>query len=267
MLIFPEINPIAFQMGPLSVHWYGLMYLFAFGATYGLLALRLKYSKFPARFTMDQLSDILFYAAVGTIIGGRLGYVLFYTFPDFLNNPWFLFQIWKGGMSFHGGLMGVIGALSIYAHKIKKSLFDITDLIAPAVPMGLAFGRLGNFINGELWGRVTDVPWGMVFPNAGFCRDILRNYMNYFWKVLSCLFSYGLFRASPDRVLRYRVCFYCAMVYSVLWLSFSRTRQSNWVHCIWLVDEGTIVIVTDVFIGNLHHDFCLPRIKKPCNNI
>ena len=167
MLIYPQIDPVAFQIGPLSVHWYGLTYLFAFAACWGVLAWRIKHSPFPRGFTTDQLSDIVFYAALGTIIGGRLGYVLFYIWPDFVANPWLLFQVWKGGMSFHGGVLGVFIALWIYARKINKSVFDITDFIVPAVPLGLGAGRLGNFINGELWGRVTDVPWGMVFPHAG----------------------------------------------------------------------------------------------------
>lgn len=167
MLTYPEINPVAFHLGPLSVNWYGLSYLFAFTACWGLLAWRIKYSSFPRGFTMEQLSDILFYSALGTIIGGRLGYMLFYVWSDFVANPWLLFQVWKGGMSFHGGLMGVFFALCLYAYKINKSVFDITDFILPAVPIGLGAGRIGNFINGELWGRVTEVPWAMVFPNAG----------------------------------------------------------------------------------------------------
>ncbi len=164
MLTYPQIDPVAFHLGPLSVHWYGLSYLFAFIACWAVLALRIKYSSFPRGFTKEQLSDIVFYAALGVILGGRLGYVFFYIWPSFVENPWVLFQVWKGGMSFHGGLLGVFIALWFYARKIHKSIFDITDFIAPAVPLGLAAGRLGNFMNGELWGRVTDVPWAMVFP-------------------------------------------------------------------------------------------------------
>lgn len=167
MLTYPHIDPVAFHLGPLSVNWYGLSYLLAFTACWGVLTLRIKYSSFPRGFTSDQLSDIVFYSALGTIIGGRLGYMFFYAWPDFVADPWLLFQVWKGGMSFHGGLLGVFVALWFYAKKINKSVFDITDFIAPAVPLGLGAGRVGNFINGELWGRVTDVPWGMVFPNAG----------------------------------------------------------------------------------------------------
>lgn len=167
MLTYPQIDPVAFHLGPLSVNWYGLSYLFAFTVCWAVLTSRIKHSSFPRGFTTEQLSDIVFYSALGTIIGGRLGYVLFYIWPDFLANPWILFQVWKGGMSFHGGLLGVFVALWFYAKKIHKSVFDITDFIVPAVPLGLGAGRIGNFINGELWGRVTDVSWGMIFPNAG----------------------------------------------------------------------------------------------------
>lgn len=167
MLTYPDINPVAFHVGPLAVHWYGLSYLAAFTVCWGVLAARIKYSPVPRGFTAEQLSDIVFYSALGTIIGGRLGYMLFYAWSDFVANPWLIFQVWKGGMSFHGGLLGVLFALWLYALKINKSVFDMTDFIAPAVPLGLGAGRIGNFINGELWGRVTDVPWAMVFPNAG----------------------------------------------------------------------------------------------------
>lgn len=165
MLKYPEIDPVAFHLGPLPVHWYGLMYLLAFLGGWGLLSWRIRHS--PRGFTQAQLSDILFYAALGVIIGGRLGYVFFYDWSYFIAHPLFVFQTWKGGMSFHGGLIGVIIAVWIYAATIKKSLVDLTDFIAPAVPFGLGVGRIGNFINGELWGRVTDLPWGIVFPNAG----------------------------------------------------------------------------------------------------
>lgn len=162
--MYPTIDPIAFHIGSWPVHWYGLMYLVGFLGGWGLLSLRLHFS--PRGFTQEQLSDLTFYAALGAIIGGRLGYMLFYDWQGFLAHPLLLFQTWKGGMSFHGGLLGVLVAMCIYARKIKKPILALTDLLAPAVPLGLGAGRLGNFINGELWGRVTDVPWAMVFPQA-----------------------------------------------------------------------------------------------------
>ena len=167
MLPYPNIDPIAFHIGPLAVHWYGISYLVGFAGCYFALAMRIKYSPFPRGFTTEQVSDIIFYSALGTIIGGRVGYMLFYVWADFIANPLLFFEVWKGGMSFHGGLIGVFVALFLYAKKNHHSVFDITDFIAPAVPIGLGAGRLGNFINGELWGRTTEVPWAMVFPNAG----------------------------------------------------------------------------------------------------
>lgn len=166
MLSYPLIDPVAFHLGPLAVHWYGLMYLVGLGGAWAVLAWRIKKSSFPRCLTLEQLSDVIFWAAMGIIIGGRLGYMVFYDFDNLLSHPARIFEIWKGGMAFHGGLLGVIIAIWIYALKTHKHFADITDFIAPAVPIGLAAGRIGNFINGELWGRVTDVPWAMIFPDA-----------------------------------------------------------------------------------------------------
>jgi phosphatidylglycerol:prolipoprotein diacylglycerol transferase len=165
-MIYHEMNPVAFHIGPFSIFWYGLMYLFSFIACWGMLALRITRSRFARGFTLEQLSDIIFYAALGVIIGGRLGYMFFYAWPTLIAHPLSLFMVWQGGMSFHGGLIGVILALGLYAYRINKSVIDITDFVAPVVPIGLAAGRIGNFINGELWGRVTNAPWAMVFPNG-----------------------------------------------------------------------------------------------------
>jgi len=166
MLTYPNINPVAFHIGSWPVYWYGMMYLVGFLAGWGLLRLRLHFS--TRGFTAEQLSDTVFFTAMGAILGGRLGYMLFYDWSDFISDPLLLLQTWKGGMSFHGGLLGVLVALFICAHKLKKPVLALTDLIAPAVPIGLGAGRIGNFINGELWGRVTDVPWAMIFPGADF---------------------------------------------------------------------------------------------------
>jgi len=165
VLTYPNINPIAFSLGPLPVHWYGLMYLIGFLAGWALLVMRVKHSS--RGFHPEQISDLLFYVALGVILGGRLGYMFFYQWDETLEHPLHIFMIWQGGMSFHGGLLGVIIAMLLYARKIGKSLGDLTDLIAPVVPIGLGAGRIGNFINGELWGRVTTMPWGMVFPTGG----------------------------------------------------------------------------------------------------
>ncbi|MGE3920544.1 MAG: prolipoprotein diacylglyceryl transferase [Gammaproteobacteria bacterium] len=165
MISYPHFNPIALQIGFLKIHWYGLMYVLAFVLAWCLALYRAKRSR--EEWNKKQIEDLLFYCALGVVIGGRLGYVFFYDFSGFLIDQWIVFKIWQGGMSFHGGLLGVALALWLFANKYKKSYFDVTDFVVPLVPLGLGAGRIGNFINGELWGRVTNVPWGMVFPNAG----------------------------------------------------------------------------------------------------
>jgi len=163
LLSYPEIDPVAISLGPLQVHWYGLMYLVGFSAAWWLGQQRAKQDNAPLK--PEQVSDLIFYGALGVVIGGRAGYVLFYNFDKFLQDPLWLFAVWEGGMSFHGGLLGVIVALTLYARKLGIHFFAMMDFVAPLVPVGLGAGRLGNFIGGELWGRVSDVPWAMVFPS------------------------------------------------------------------------------------------------------
>lgn len=165
MLKYPIIDPVAFHIGPWPVHWYGLMYLIGFIG--GWLLLSERHHLYPRGFSQEQIADTVFFAALGAILGGRIGYILFYDWHVIVSDPWMIFKIWTGGMSFHGGLIGVFVALLICAKLMKKPVLALTDMIAPAVPIGLAAGRIGNFINGELWGRVTDVPWAMIFPNGG----------------------------------------------------------------------------------------------------
>jgi phosphatidylglycerol:prolipoprotein diacylglycerol transferase len=162
-MTYPQIDPVAISLGPLDIHWYGLMYLLAFV----LVWLLGRYRAARYDWQHSQLEDLLFYGALGVIIGGRLGYALFYDLPANLDNPLNLLKIWQGGMSFHGGLLGVLAAFWYFSRKTGKTFFEISDFIAPLVPIGLMLGRIGNFINGELWGRVSDVPWAMVFPGAG----------------------------------------------------------------------------------------------------
>lgn len=162
-MTYPQIDPVAISIGPLAIHWYGLMYLLAFT----LVWLLGRYRAARYEWQPNQLEDLLFYGALGVIIGGRLGYALFYDLPANLDNPLNLLKIWQGGMSFHGGLLGVLAAFWYFSRKTGKTFFEISDFIAPLVPIGLMLGRIGNFINGELWGRVSDVPWAMVFPGAG----------------------------------------------------------------------------------------------------
>jgi len=165
MLVHPQFDPIAIQLGPLAVRWYGLMYLVAFGLLW--LAGRYRIKRNPGGVWMPKdLDDALFYGILGTILGGRLGYVLFYKFGDYLHEPWKIFYLWEGGMSFHGGFLGVVLALAWFARTRRQNWLAITDFIAPLVPLGLGAGRVGNFINAELWGRAAEVPWAMVFPNV-----------------------------------------------------------------------------------------------------
>ena len=167
MLLHPQFDPVALSIGPLSVRWYGLMYLVAFVQFIWLG--RYKIRTRPGFLTVEQLDDLLFYGMLGVILGGRLGQVLFYEPAYFLAHPLEIFAVWKGGMSFHGGFLGVLLAITLWTRKHRIAWLDVTDFIAPLVPLGLAAGRIGNFINGELWGRVADgsLPWAMIFPQAG----------------------------------------------------------------------------------------------------
>lgn len=162
MLIHPNFDPVAFALGPVKVHWYGIMYLLAFATAWWLAWRETKRPN--AILSAKQVEDLIVYGAMGVVLGGRLGYVLFYDFPQFAENPLWAFKVWEGGMSFHGGLLGVITAMFLYARKIGVHFFDMMDLVAIIVPTGLGFGRMGNFIGQELWGRAADVPWAMIFP-------------------------------------------------------------------------------------------------------
>ncbi|HVT35782.1 MAG TPA: prolipoprotein diacylglyceryl transferase, partial [Nevskiaceae bacterium] len=183
----PNFDPVAFRLGPLAVHWYGLMYLIGFWGCWWIGTRRARQPHI--QWTEQQLSDLVFYVIMGVILGGRVGYTLFYNLPNFLHDTpldylrWLakifydwhgfattvpvIFRLWEGGMSFHGGLLGVVIAYLLLARKLKMHPFDIGDFAAPLIPFGLFTGRIGNFINGELWGAPTTLPWGMVFQHAG----------------------------------------------------------------------------------------------------
>lgn len=167
MITFPEISPYIFKVGNIGPTWYGLMYVIGFMLGYWLA---LKKADNAPNWQRKEVESLLTYCILGVILGGRIGYVFIYQFQAFLDNPAYLLMIQNGGMSFHGGLMGVLIAVWLFKKKQQKRFFEVTDFIAPLFPIGLFFGRIGNFINGELWGRPTSLPWGVVFPNAEGAR-------------------------------------------------------------------------------------------------
>ena len=220
-LAYPEISPIAFALGPLAIRWYSLAYLFGILAAWGLLWYHNR--KYKLGYDKAQMEDLVFYITMGIIIGGRLGYAIFYGGADMWLKPWHLLELWKGGMSFHGGVAGVIIAAWIYARNYKRSFLQITDLVAIYSPIGIFLGRLANFINDELWGRVTDVAWAVRFPAGGYvprhpsqlyeaCLEgiVLFLLLNWLWnkeKIRNCygivsglfVLLYGLFRMSLEQ--------------------------------------------------------------------
>lgn len=222
MLLHPQFDPVAFSLGPLSVRWYGLMYLLAFVQFILLGRYRIKKSLSPL--SVEQLDDLLFYGMLGVIIGGRLGQVLFYEPEYFLAHPLEIIAVWKGGMSFHGGFLGVLIAIGLWARKLRMNWSDVTDLIAPLVPLGLAAGRVGNFINGELWGRIADpsLPWAMIFPQAG---DMAPRHP-------SQLYHVGLEGLA---------------LFIILWLFSNRQRPRSAVSAVFLIGYGAFRFITEFF--------------------
>lgn len=178
-LTFPRMDPVAIAIGPVRIHWYAIMYLLAFAMAYGLMRLRLRHQPFasitkPSAWVPADIEDLLFYGIAGVILGGRLGYVLFYQPGYYVTHPLDIFKVWDGGMSFHGGALGVILGMAFFAWRRSRPFLQVADFLVPSVPIGLAAGRIGNFINGELWGRAapSDLPWAMRFPSGG---DVLRH--------------------------------------------------------------------------------------------
>ena len=222
MLLHPQFDPVAFCFGPLSVCWFGLMYLVAF-VRFILLG-RYRIRTRPGLLTVEQLDDLLFYGMLGVILGGRLGQVLFYEPAYYLAHPLEILAVWKGGMSFHGGFLGVLAAMGLWSRKHRIAWFDVTDFIAPLVPLGLAAGRIGNFINGELWGRVADpsLPWAMIFPQAGDMQP----------RHPSQLYHVGLEGLA---------------LFTILWIFSSRPRPRSAVSGVFLIGYGTFRFVTEFF--------------------
>ena len=198
-LHFPEFDPVIFSVGPVSLHWYGLMYLVGFIFAMWLAGRRA--SRPGSGWTKNEVENLLYAGFLGVFLGGRIGYVLFYNFPVFLNDPLYLFRVWDGGMSFHGGLIGVILVMVIFAKRTKRNFFQVSDFIAPLIPFGLGAGRLGNFINGELWGAPTDMPWGVVFGGAAgtMPRHPSQLYEALLEGVVLFIILFALSRKTPAR--------------------------------------------------------------------
>ncbi|QAZ38163.1 prolipoprotein diacylglyceryl transferase [Methylibium sp. Pch-M] len=225
MLIHPQFDPVALELGPLAIHWYGLTYLVAFGLFLWLASLRVQHSPFrETGWTRRDVEDLLFYGVLGVIIGGRLGYVLFYKPGHYAAHPLEVFEVWKGGMAFHGGLLGVIAAMALFARTRGRRWLEVTDLIAPCVPTGLASGRIGNFINGELWGRAADpsLPWAMVYPQSG--SEIPRH-------------------PSP----LYQFALEGLLLFALLWLYARKPRATGQVSGAFLVGYGVLRFIAEYF--------------------
>ena len=222
MLTYPHIDPVAISLGPLSVRWYGLMYLAGFVAFVALGRWRI--SRRPdLKWTAKDIDDLLFYGVIGVVIGGRLGQVLFYEPGYYLSHPLEIFAVWKGGMAFHGGFLGVLVAMMLYARKRGLTWLAVMDFIAPLVPPGLGLGRLGNFINGELWGRAADpsLPWAMVFPHVD---SIARHPSQLYQAFLEGIVFFG-----------------------VLWWFSAKPRATGAVSGVFLVGYGVVRFVAEYF--------------------
>jgi len=229
MLIHPEINPIALQLGPLGIHWYGLTYLAAFGLFFFLAMLRLRHQPYasitgPGAWSRKDIEDILFLGVMGVVVGGRVGYCLFYKPDYYLAHPLEILAVWQGGMSFHGGLLGVLASQLWFARSRNRPWLQVMDFIAPCVPTGLAAGRVGNFINGELWGRFSDpdLPWGMVFRHSG-----------------------SLLPRHPSQV--YQFLMEGVLLFVLLWLYARKPRKMGQVSGAFLVGYGVFRFIAEFF--------------------
>lgn len=245
-MLYPDIDPVALSLGPLKIHWYGLTYLVGMAGGWWLARVRAK--RPGSEWTAGNVDDLLFYVALGVILGGRLGYILFYSFDSWLADPLVLLRPWEGGMSFHGGFLGVLLAMFLYGRKHQRGFFQLTDFIAPFIPLGLFAGRIGNFINGELWGKVTDLPWGMQLRCDQF--------------VQVCQYKLQL---PPDTLLSprlhpnqlYEALLEGVLLFLILWLFSAKPRPRMAVSALFLMGYGLFrfavefVRMPDVHIGYL----------------
>ncbi|UNU73814.1 prolipoprotein diacylglyceryl transferase [Moraxella nasovis] len=243
-IIHPQPDPVALDAGFIELHWYGLMYLLAFGFAYLLAMVR---AKQRSDFNTEMVSDLVFYGALGVILGGRIGYVLLYNFGELIANPAYLFKVWEGGMSFHGGFMGVVLAMFYFAHKYKKSVFSVLDFIAPAVPTGLLFGRIGNFINGELWGRVSDssIRYLMYFPQAAQADFELLQANPTLQAIAQNIHGYWLLPRHPSQL--YQAFSEGVLLFIILWFFSAKPRPRYAVSALFLLGYGISRFTTEFF--------------------
>ena len=229
MLTYPNIDPVALRLGPIAIHWYGLTYLAAFALFMLLAYRRLHHEPFacvkgPGAWSRKDVEDMLFLGVLGVVVGGRLGYCLFYKPGYYLAHPLEIFYVWQGGMSFHGGMLGVIASQWWFAHSRGKPFWQLMDFVAPCVPPGLAAGRVGNFINGELWGRAADpsLPWAMVFPQSG-----------------------SMIPRHPSQV--YQFLLEGLLLFVLLWLYARKPRRQGQVAAAFLIGYGVLRFVAEYF--------------------
>ncbi|MBL3598914.1 MAG: prolipoprotein diacylglyceryl transferase [gamma proteobacterium endosymbiont of Lamellibrachia anaximandri] len=249
MLTYPDIDPVLIALGPLKIHWYGVMYLVGFWGGWWLGRVRAK--KPGSGWTVTQIDDLVFYIVVGVVLGGRLGYTLFYGFPRFIEDPVTLLKVWEGGMSFHGGLLGVLMAMWLFGRKYGRTFFESTDFIAPLIPIGLGAGRLGNFINGELWGGATRMPWGMQVP----CVEV----GDLCSRVGVAVDGIHSLPVHPNQL--YEVLLEGVVLFLVLWLFSARARPRMAVSGLFLLCYGVFrfgvefVRMPDLHLGYLAFDW------------
>ncbi len=231
---YPNIDPVIISLGPLAVRWYGLAYLAAFALCYWLGIRRAQHSD-PNR-DRQEVADLVFYGALGAVIGGRIGYTIFYGYEALLRDPFFILRIWEGGMSFHGGLLGTLAALLWCARRRGRGFLQVTDFIAPLIPIGLGFGRLGNFANTELPGRVTEAPWALIYPcNADAIRAINP----------LCTGAWESFARHPSPL--YQAFAEGVALCALVWLAAWRPRPTGFVSGVFLAGYGSLRLVTERF--------------------